>query len=370
MRVVNTGNTYKIYDNSLKTFNELPAQAYQVNFNQMTGFFLSGYDDIVIAEKVYGVHTEKVEKVLNSFRLFERNLGVILSGAKGIGKSLFAKMLAAEAIQAGYPLIIVNQYIPGIADYLTSIQQEVVVLFDEFDKTFYSKGDRDSMSDPQSEMLTLFDGLSQGKKLFVVTCNELNNLNNYLVNRPGRFHYHFRFEYPSAEQIREYLSDKIPESAYGEIDKVIAFARKIDLNYDCLRAISFELSLGVKFEDAIKDLNILNLSRESYVATLFFVDGGKCRRELYMDMFAEDDYHAEFTDEKGFDFYVTFNPQNSIYNYDKGGTIIPGSEVEVDWQDDYYDEPDEQKALALRKQRQVDYIVIRRKGTKNLHYAV
>ena len=34
MQVVNTGNTYKIYDNSLRTFNQLPAQAYLVNFDK------------------------------------------------------------------------------------------------------------------------------------------------------------------------------------------------------------------------------------------------------------------------------------------------------------------------------------------------
>ena len=40
-------------------------------------------------------------------------------------------------------------------------------------------------------MLSLFDGLDNGKKLFVITCNEVERLNAYLLNRPGRFHYHF-----------------------------------------------------------------------------------------------------------------------------------------------------------------------------------
>ena len=44
-----------------------------------------------VTEKAYGVHTEKLEKVMDSFKLFSRSLGVILSGDKGIGKSLFAK---------------------------------------------------------------------------------------------------------------------------------------------------------------------------------------------------------------------------------------------------------------------------------------
>ena len=370
MQVVNTGNTYKIYDNSLRTFNQLPAQAYLVNFDKMSGFYLSTFDDIVINEKIYGVHMEKCQKVLKSFEIFERNLGVILSGAKGIGKSLFAKMLSAEAIKAGYPLLIVNCYIPGIADYLTSIQQEVVVLFDEFDKTFYAPKERDSMSDPQSEMLTLFDGLSQGKKLFVVTCNELNNLNNYLVNRPGRFHYHFRFEYPTNEEITEYLQDKIPESAYGEIDKVIKFAQKVDLNYDCLRAIAFELTLGTKFEEAIKDLNILNLSQDCYSVTIFFNDGTKSRRELRMDLFDDSEVRYEFTDCNSFDFFVNFNPCDSHYDSFKGGTVVDGASVKLDWLDNYYDEPEDKGPLEERKKRKCEYILIRRKGNKSLHYAV
>lgn len=43
-----------------------------------------------------------------------------------------------------------------------------MILFDEFDKTFGSIKAADGMADPQTEMLTLFDGLSQGKKMFVM----------------------------------------------------------------------------------------------------------------------------------------------------------------------------------------------------------
>lgn len=124
---------------------------------------------------------EKAEKVLRSFKVFQRNLGVILSGDKGIGKSLFARLLSAKAVEAGYPVIIVDQAFPGIASYIESIEQEVVFLFDEFDKTFGSNHD----SDPQSTFLSLFDGTSQGKKLFIITCNSLHGLNDYMVNRPA-----------------------------------------------------------------------------------------------------------------------------------------------------------------------------------------
>ena len=373
VRIVNTGSSFKIYDNSLKTFDSLPIQSYIVRYDKMSGFFLESYPNISITEKIYGVHKEKVAKVMKSFKIFDRNLGVILSGEKGIGKSICAKLLAEDAVAKGYPLIVVNQYIPGIADYITSIEQEVVVLFDEFDKTFFS-GDRDSIGDPQTEMLTLFDGLSMGKKLFVVTCNELKNLNNYLVNRPGRFHYHFRFDYPTDNEIREYLTDKLSAAAATEIEKVVSFAHKVNLNYDCLRSIAFELSIGNSFEDAIADLNIMNIQREDYNLVVMFKGGARSRmlKDYRMDLFEDEVIRVDFRDEDGFEFNVAFNPTDAVYKFELGGNVVPGTEVDnVCWFDNWYDEDEEAIAkLNERKKREIDYILIRRNYGKNIHYAV
>lgn len=369
MQIVNTGNIYRIYDNSVQTSQKLPVHAYQVEFSQRSGFYLSDYDDIVVSEKIYGVQEEKVFKVLNSFEIFKRNLGVILSGDKGIGKSLFAKLLAIRGMKNGYPVIIVNCYYPGIADFLSSIQQEVIVLFDEFDKTFSNKPeDSNSLNDPQTEMLTLFDGLGQGKKLFIITCNELRNVNDYLVNRPGRFHYHIRFEYPTATEIEEYLKDKIPFEYYSEIKKVVQFGRKVNLNYDCLRAIAFELSLGSAFEDAIQDLNILRSFKEAYNAILYFEDGGKTKvHEAYFDLFEDEDIRISLYDENGFNFLVDFNI-NDI-NYQKN-MIVTAENLTLDWQDDYYCEDEEQNALKQRKARKPLYLKLSKSHNRKLHYVL
>ncbi len=114
----------------------------------------------MVKEKVYGIHPKKADKVFKAFTKFERNLGVILSGDKGIGKSLFARILASKAVEYGYPVIIIDQFIPGIASYIESIEQEAVFLFDEFDKTFGSIRPGDNEGDPQSGLLSLFDGTS------------------------------------------------------------------------------------------------------------------------------------------------------------------------------------------------------------------
>ena len=257
MRVVESGRKYKFYNNAITTYEQLPAKTYRVAFNDQEGFSLVETHDLEMTEtKVYGQHLEKVDKVLNALDKMKRNLGVILSGDKGIGKSLFSKMLGIKAKESGIPVILVDEYIPGIANFLDDIEQTVMVLFDEYDKTFDEK-----KYNCQAEMLSLFDGMSAGKKLFVITCNKIDELSSFLLNRPGRFHYHFRFLYPTADEIRDYMEDKLDKQYYDEIENVIAFSVRMNLNYDCLRSIAFELNNGLKFQQAINDLNIIRISQ-------------------------------------------------------------------------------------------------------------
>ena len=281
MKIVNTGNTYRIYSDDLKTYDKLPTGTYTVCFHPMQGFWLEKKDNIKLSEKIYGVHNSKADKILKSFKLTDRNLGVILSGNKGIGKSLTAKLIVEKAINEGYPVITVNECVQGVANYIADIKQECVVLFDEFDKMF-KINKRDANGGDQDEFLTLFDGLDCGKKLFIVTCNNLSDLSDYLVNRPGRFHYHLRFNYPTTDEIREYLTDKLDKKYHNQIEDVVKFSNMTDLNYDCLRAIAFELNLGTKFNDAIKDLNITNYENESrYDVICILANGMRSTKKNY-----------------------------------------------------------------------------------------
>ena len=48
----------------------------------------------------------------------DRNLGILLSGDKGIGKTLFLKMPAREAVKRGMIVIVVYRYYYGIGSFL------------------------------------------------------------------------------------------------------------------------------------------------------------------------------------------------------------------------------------------------------------
>lgn len=369
MKVVESSNRMFLYGDDMKAYDTIPAGTYDICFADRVGFFLSRRADMTVAEKVYGVQGTKVDKVINSFKSFGRNLGVILSGDKGIGKSLTAKMIAGAAIKEGYPVLLASRFISGIAEFIESIDQEVMILFDEFDKTFKSSGD----NNPQDTMLSLFDGTTTGKKLFVVTCNKLNGLNDYLVNRPGRFHYHFRFDYPDADAIRTYLHDKLDEKYYDQIQAVVDFAAKIDLNYDCLRAISFELNLGTPFAEAIKDLNIINLNETDYNLTIVFTNGERASATRRIDLFGEGrqvyfDALVKGASNSWVDF--NFNTEDMKYNPANGEQYIDGKSVRMENPYDKNDKDDKDKYEFFESNYKIDKLVVSRSRKKDIHYVV
>lgn len=368
MKAIKIGTKVEIYNDTVMTYNELPARSYLVRFAKMTGFYLEEYADIQIKEdKIYGDHMKKVQKVLRTYDKFDRNLGVILSGCKGIGKSMFARLLAVEAVRDGIPILVVDQYIPGIASYIETIDQRVLVLFDEFDKTFGDVTAPDGEVEPQAALLGLFDGISQGKKLFVITCNDIRKLNEFIVNRPGRFHYHFRFDYPSADEIRTYLYDKLAKAHHHEIEAIVAFSRKVDLNYDCLRAIAFEVNSGESFHSAIGDLNIINLAQERFDFAIYFQNGAPMYvRNRNLDFFneeeisicfAEDDYNEILT--------VHFCVNDSEYDIKNNCAVVAAEKLKITYDEDY----DEERVKKV-KQLIIDRLEIRKVRERRLHYAV
>lgn len=378
MKVVNTGSNYQIYNDDLKTYSRLPAQTYKIEFSKMAGFSLNQVSDIKITDsKIYGVHAEKVKKILNSFDSVNRNLGVILSGDKGIGKSLFAKLLSKEGMNRNIPVIIVDNYIPGIVNFIESIEQEAILLFDEFDKTFTDTS-VDEGPTPQTHMLSLFDGVSSGKKLFVITCNNHRKLNEYLINRPGRFHYHIRFKYPDADEIREYLKDNLAKEYWYNIEDVVMFSSKVDLNYDCLRAIVFELNTGISFKDAIQDLNIVVDGGTDYNIFVYFSNGvvGNSRN-VELDLFNFDDVqtiqeYVYSSKNRAYLGQISFATHN--VNFDKQSCcyIIDPDNVVIDFADetDYYDSHFMQKVISDLKEAKIDKVEIRKVKKKDIHYSI
>ena len=188
---------------------------------------------------------------------------------------------------------------------------------------------------------------------------------DYLVNRPGRFHYHFRFAYPSHREITEYLQDKLNPEFYSEIEEVVKFSSKVNLNYDCLRAIAFELNMGIPFEEAITDLNILNLRNQNYELTLYCKNDIVCKANWSMDMFSDEAIKVYFGKSGMIACTATIPIDKCAYNPTTGQYIVRGEHIIIGDEDDLEEE--------RRKEREKyipEYCVISLKESMDIHYRV
>lgn len=349
MNVVHSGESYQIYGDEITTYDKLPCRTYDVVFSKFRGFYLVEHPDLEVKEdKIYGSSPEKVAKVMRTFDAFDRNCGVILSGAKGIGKSLFARLLAIEGMKKDLPLLLVSSYAPGIADFLADIDQECIVLFDEFEKTFSEKSDGDIK--PQEELLSLFDGIDNGKKLFVITCNETHKLNSYLLNRPGRFHYHFTMTCPNSDEVVEYLTDKLKPEYHTTIPQVAKFASYVNVTYDVLRAIAFELNNGYSFNETLMDLNIKREDAPRYNISIELTNGEIIRETERIDVFSGSEHKMWLYPKGKGNMRITYKDSDFHMSEDGRSLVIDSDKVDIYIDEDYFEKDEELEAYTKAHQ--------------------
>lgn len=235
---------------ALDIHDTLPLDTYTVRQNQMTGeYYLEAVEGFEVSGKLYGDTEKRAERILNTFAQRSTSTGVMLSGEKGSGKTLLAKLISQKSMEDEIPTIIINQPHSGEAfnQFMQKIEQPVIVLFDEFEKVY------DDAS--QEQMLTLLDGVYPSKKLFILTCNDSYRVNSHMHNRPGRIFYSLKFDGLSPEFIREYCEDNLKDK--GQIDSVVRISSVFGkFNFDMLKAMVEEMNrYGETPQEAMEMLN-------------------------------------------------------------------------------------------------------------------
>ena len=321
-------------DVAIDVQDKLRPAVYNIVVSQNQGIFLQEREPLPMPPEIYGANTERrATKVLTTFKDRKNEpTGVLLSGLKGSGKSMLARLIAVRALAEGYPVILlqVSQLEPEVVTFFNSIDTQCVVLLEELDKT----EDRDKSW--HIPLLQLLDGSgATANHLFLATANAAWGVSDKLMARPGRIYYHFHFGPVSEDMCREYIASKLPAEAHDAVYD--AMLEIYELTFDTMRAFVEEVNrYGYTPEllrECLRDLNIKDTVREStqYHKCSLYVDGimvGHVRFSgihtnirIYMDDLP---WYAEFTGDDA-DAAYTYCAERAISTFGTDGPVYLGT---------------------------------------------
>lgn len=249
-----TGGTYNPANTSSLT-TKLEPGVYQYR-GTMSGWYLEkDRENFEFPYKIYGNNDHILNRITTTWETRKGNMGVLLNGVRGTGKSITAQQLANWGFKNGIPVLMINEYIGNISDVFSNIQQDLIVIFDEFEKTHKVK------EGEQQNLLTALDGMTRSnfKRLFVFTTND-PAIDENMKDRPSRIWYTFEFENLSEDIIMEILDDMLlPEyQEFKEEMIMYIFSRKV-VSMDTVKAIIEEVNTWGGPPSTFS--NIMNLSQ-------------------------------------------------------------------------------------------------------------
>lgn len=257
---VHNGNLIRVLpDDAIRIQRELEPGNYSVVVDRGE-LVLQKNVKMSIPHKIYGSTKNDAERIINTFKDRSTNTGVLLSGDKGSGKTLLAKLVASECEKLNIPTLSISSRLGGnvLATFLQNIGQECVIIFDEFEKVYsHNEEDQDGIT-PQESLLSLLDGIYDNKMLFILTCNSVHKIDSNLINRPGRIYYYKRFSGLESDFIEEYCKDELKDKEkLNEVLNRIALLGQI--SFDVLKAIIEECNrYPGNIKEAFSLLNIGN----------------------------------------------------------------------------------------------------------------
>jgi len=352
------GSTVHVFKmNEDQVLDTLPPKIYAVQFNPIQGFFLSiTKDKLELPSKIYGNTPDRVEKCLATYKDRPMSTGILLTGDKGTGKTLLMSLLANEVIaKLELPVLLIKEAYAGsqFTNFIESIG-ECCLVFDEFGKMYSSSDRHNGENDvPQKALLSLMDGVDKTKRMFIMTENSELDINDFMLNRPSRIYYHFKYNKLDEGSIVGYCEDhNVSKDTIRDITDV---SRRSNIfSFDMLQSIVEEhLRFDALVEDVTKDLNI-DL-RESSGAMIEIVKIVERNTEVEREMF-----ETPFVSKPGgSNRYTYIKVKNNSGARNSGGkvrdTSIPQEMVEAD-EDDLYDEIYVQDAdLAYEKEGKLVY---------------
>ena len=251
---MNTGNSYSQIDPNFEVTQALPVGVYNLELTMFGWKLFKFADNFVFPYKLYSLENEFVDHVLKTYENTIGNLGILLNGTKGTGKTVTAKILANRF---NLPVIVLksmgdrNQ---SMIEYLSSLNCDCVLFMDEFEKNF---------KEEDSTVLQIMDGVynSNHRKIFLLTTNNMH-INENLVGRPSRIRYVKHFGNLSMDTVNEYLDDALECTEARE--EILEFVDSLTIStIDILKTIVNEVNIH-GMEGLRRAKNYFNVQTNEY----------------------------------------------------------------------------------------------------------
>lgn len=187
------------HDAAEKTFQELPVGIYMMRWdsNRQCMYLEHNSDNFAMPERLYDFDTAFINRARRKWENADHNVGILLSGLKGTGKTITAKGIVNAC---KIPTIVIDSNLGyNLLTFFSTIHQEICIFVDEFEKVFPKD---------QTNFLALMDGVIKTKRLFLLTVNT-NALNDNFFNRPGRIVYLKTYGNLSETQVDMILKDRL-----------------------------------------------------------------------------------------------------------------------------------------------------------------
>lgn len=250
---------------------EVKPVVYNVKFDGMRRcFYLDQFSDsFFLPKKIYDVDSDFIARCKKSWENSPKNMGILLTGIKGTGKTITGKILAQET---KLPIILITEYMEGVENFISELNFDCVVFCDEFEKVWEEE--------VQQHLLTLMDGVktTKSRMLFLLTSNK-RFVSDFLIDRPSRIRYIKEYDTMSPDLLISIIKEEMKNAEFIN-DAIHAFSAVRYLTIDVVLQVINECNIHNEpvsnfidvFNVTKRDMNVLsniiNMETEQQITTI------------------------------------------------------------------------------------------------------